>query len=57
VGRRRENFRRGVQEQAPRTLTAGGPFAVMESSEASLALIVRTEVADRRNATCHDGRA
>jgi hypothetical protein len=37
--------------------TAGGPFAVMESSEASLALIARTEVADRRNATCHDGRA
>ena len=57
MGRRRENFRRGVQEQAPRTLTAGGPFAVMESSEASLALIARTEVADRRNATCHDGRA
>jgi hypothetical protein len=37
--------------------TAGGPFAVMESSEAGLALIARTEVADRRNATCHDGRA
>ena len=37
--------------------TEGGPFAVMESSEASLALIARTEVADRRNATCHDGRA
>jgi len=37
--------------------TAGGQFAVMESSEASLALIARTEVADRRNATCRDGRA
>ena len=27
------------------------------ASEASLALIARSEVADRRNATCHDGRA
>jgi hypothetical protein len=48
---------RATVAQAIAHATAGGPFAVMESSEASLALIARTDAADRCNATSHDGRA